>query len=89
MATPNIGALRSVADRLDELRIPYAFVGGSIVNLLIDYPELSPARPTDDLDVILEAATSRKYASIEEKIRSVGFSHDVRQGAPILPMGAR
>jgi predicted nucleotidyltransferase len=83
MATPNIGALRSVADRLDELRIPYAFVGGSIVNLLLDFPELSPARPTDDVDVILEVATSRIYAEIEEKLRKVGFAHDVRQGAPI------
>jgi predicted nucleotidyltransferase len=83
MATPNIGALRSVADRLEELRIPYAFVGGSVVNLLLDYPDLSPARPTDDLDVILEIATPRKYAEIEEKIRNVGFAHDVRQGAPI------
>ena len=60
MATPNIGALRSIADRLDELHIPYAFVGGSIVNLLLDHPELSPARPTDDVDVILEVATSGK-----------------------------
>jgi predicted nucleotidyltransferase len=83
MATPNIGALRSVADRLDEIRIPYAFVGGSIVNLLLDFPELSPARPTDDVDVILEVATSRIYAEIEEKLRKVGFAHDVRQGAPI------
>jgi hypothetical protein len=83
MATPNIGAFRSVADRLDELHIPYAFVGGSIVNLLLDYPELLPARPTDDLDVILGVATARKYAEIEERLRKVGFAHDVRQGAPI------
>jgi len=83
MATPNLGAMRSVADRLDELRIPYAFVGGSIVNLLLDYPELSPARPTDDLDVILEVATSGKYAEIEARLRKMGLKHDIRQGAPI------
>jgi tRNA nucleotidyltransferase/poly(A) polymerase len=62
MATPNIGALRSVADRLDELQIPYAFVGGSIVNLLLDFPELSPARPTDDVDVVLEVATLASHS---------------------------
>jgi predicted nucleotidyltransferase len=83
MATPNISALRSIADRLDELRIPYAFVGGSIVNLLLDHPELSPARPTDDVDVILEVATSGKYAAIEARLRKIGFEHDIRQGAPI------
>jgi predicted nucleotidyltransferase len=83
MATPNIGAMRTVAGRLDELRIPYAFVGGSIVNLLLDYLELSPARPTDDVDVILEVATSGKYAEIEARLRKIGFDHNIRQGAPI------
>jgi predicted nucleotidyltransferase len=83
MATPNIGALRSVADRLDELRIPYAFVGGSIVNLLLDSPELSPARPTNDVDVIVEVSTSGKYADIEARLRKFGFEHDLREGAPM------
>jgi hypothetical protein len=38
MPTPNLGALRAVADRLGELKLNYAFVGGSIVNLLLDDP---------------------------------------------------
>jgi hypothetical protein len=46
MSQPNLGALRAVADRLDNLGLDYAFVGGSIVNLLLDNSELSPARPT-------------------------------------------
>lgn len=50
MPTPNLGALRAVADRLDGLGLSYAFVGGSIVNLLIDDPSFAPARPTDDVD---------------------------------------
>ena len=56
MAPPNLGAMRAVADRLDRLGLEYAFVGGSIVNLLLDYPELAPVRPTDDVDVIIETA---------------------------------
>ena len=58
MPVPNIKALQAVAERLDQLGLRYAFVGGAIVNLLIDDPDISPARPTDDVDVILEIITS-------------------------------
>lgn len=82
MPQPNIGALRAVADRLDNLGLRYAFVGGSIVNLLLDHPELSPARPTDDVDVIVEVVTSERYSDVEARLRGLGFNHDDRQGAP-------
>jgi hypothetical protein len=68
MPPPNIGALRAVADRLDGVGLAYAFVGGSIVNLLIDDPNLVPARPTDDVDVILELVTTERYSNVEAPI---------------------
>ena len=74
--------MRAVADRLDRLGLEYAFVGGSIVNLLLDYPELAPVRPTDDVDVIIETVTSQRYSDLEEQLRGTGFSHDVREHAP-------
>lgn len=77
----NVGALRAVADRLDVLEVRYAFVGGSIINLLIDYPELTPARPTDDVDVIIEVVPGR-YSDMEARLRGIGFNHDMRPGAP-------
>jgi hypothetical protein len=83
MPLPNIGGLRSVSDRLEQLNARYAFVGGSIVNLLLDDPQLSRARPTDDVDVILEAVTSERYSEVEAKLRTLGFEHDTRQGAPL------
>ena len=58
MSQPNLPAMRAVADRLDSVELDYAFVGGSIVNLLLDHPGLSPARPTEDVDVIVETVTS-------------------------------
>jgi hypothetical protein len=82
MPPPNFGALRAVAERLDKLGMSYAFVGGSIVNLLVDYPELSPVRPTDDVDVIMEVVTSERYSDVEERLRKLGFQHDVREKAP-------
>jgi len=82
MSQPNLAALRAVADRLDGLGLDYAFVGGSIVNLLIDHPALSPARPTDDVDVILETVTSQRYVDVEAKLLQLGFDHDMRDNAP-------
>lgn len=82
MPPPNLAALRAVADRLDGLGLEYAFVGGAVVNLLLDNPDLSPARPTDDFDVILEAVTAHRYADVEAKLRELGFDHDMRPGAP-------
>ncbi|WP_404423526.1 hypothetical protein [Nibricoccus sp. IMCC34717] len=82
MAVPNIGAMRAVAERLDRVGLSYAFVGGSIVNLLVDCPELTPARPTDDVDVIIETIFGARYSETEAKLRDVGFSHDMTGGAP-------
>ena len=83
MSTPNLGALRAVAERLDGLGLNYAFIGGSIVNLLLDDPTFSPARPTDDVDVIMEIMTSERYSDIETRIHNLGFDHDMREGAPL------
>ena len=82
MSSPNIGALRAVADRLDGLGLNYAFVGGSIVSLLLDNPDLSQVRGTDDVDVILGVVVAERYSDVEAKIRGLGFSHDMREDAP-------
>lgn len=76
-------ALSLVAEKLDRLGFNYAFVGGSIVNFLLDSPDLAPVRPTDDVDIILEVMASVRYSDIEEKLRGVGFSHDIRTNAPL------
>jgi len=74
--------MRAVADRLDGLGLDYAFVGGLIVNLLLDRPLLAPARPTDDVDVIVETLASQRYSDLEVKLRGLGFDHDMRENAP-------
>ncbi len=77
-----MAALRAVASRLDHLNIDYAFLGGSIVGLLLDHPELSSVRPTDDVDVVIEVISPRLYADFEQKLRDLKFDHDMRLGAP-------
>lgn len=74
--------LTKVAQKLDPLGLNYAFVGGSIVEFLLDRPDLSPMRPTDDLDVIVEVMADRRYSDLEALLRQAGFEHDMTQGAP-------
>lgn len=75
--------LAKVTQQLDPLGLNYAFVGGSIVEFLLDRPELTPMRPTDDLDVIVEVMANRRYSDLEVILRQAGFQHDMIPGAPL------
>lgn len=83
MAQLDIGALRAVSTRLDKTGLNYAFTGGSIVNLLLDHPDMSPARPTADVDVIIEIVSTGRYSDTEEVLRGLDFEPDMREGAPM------
>jgi len=78
-----LGPLRAVAARLDPLGVPYCFVGGAIATLLVDRPELSPVRQTDDIDVIIEVVSEHAIAPMEQRLRNAGFTPDSSAGAPL------
>jgi len=84
MSTPmkNIAAMRAVSKQLDGIDLDYAFVGGAIIGLLLDTPDL-PARVTEDVDVIIEMAAGTRYSATEEKLRELHFEHDTTQGSPM------
>ena len=76
--------LRTVARRLGELRDEVVFVGGMIRGLLITDPGASGPRPTDDVDVIVEVASTAEYQTkLAARLRSLGFREDATEGAPI------
>jgi len=52
MPPPNLIAMQVVADRLVGVGLPYAFVGGSIVSLLLDNSGISPVRPLGVIDYV-------------------------------------
>ena len=83
MAEIPIASLKALASELNALEIDYAFTGGSIVGLLLDNPDLTPMRPTDDVDVIVEVLSRKNYSRFEERLRERGFLNDTRQGAPM------
>ena len=57
--------LLTVSDRIRPLGIEYAFLGGCIVPLLLDDPDVVPIRPTNDVDVVIMLVGQRRMASIE------------------------
>jgi len=75
--------LHSVAQSLRPLEIEFAFLGGCIVPLLLDDPDLTPIRPTNDVDVVILLVSRSAMAQIEGKLRRQGFVHDDRWGAPM------
>jgi predicted nucleotidyltransferase len=82
MPTP-IESMRIVAERLVPLKVPFVFVGGAVMPLLVDYPELTEIRPTKDIDVVVQIVTYQQLSVLEERLRLAGFRHDTSEGAPI------
>jgi predicted nucleotidyltransferase len=75
--------MRIVATRLQPLEVPFAFVGGAVMCLLVDHPELTDFRRTKDVDVVVAAVTYTQFAALEERLRKAHFKHDPSKGAPI------
>lgn len=82
MRVVNIESLVHVAQKLQALNEPFAFLGGAVLPLLLDDTSIITVRPTKDVDVIMEVLTRLEYSKLEERLRASGFKHDMRQGAP-------
>ena len=75
----NIVRIRAVATALRGLNEKVVFVGCATISLYTDRPVFE-VRPTDDIDVIIEILNYADRAKLEEKLRSIGFSHDIESG---------
>lgn len=83
MPAVNTELLFSVLDRLEQLDQPFIIVGGAIVGLLVDNPEVIDFRPTKDVDILVEVASRIEYSHLEEKLRGLGLRHDTSEDAPL------
>jgi hypothetical protein len=54
------------------------FLGGGVVCLLINDPAARPIRPTVDLDVAINLATRLEFYKLEDELRALGFTNDIR-----------
>ncbi len=81
---PNVVMMELVAERLgDGLREQLVFVGGAVTGLLITDPAQPAIRPTEDVDLIVEATVRADYARVEKVLRAQGFANDISKDAPI------
>ncbi len=79
----NIQMIIAVAKRLDDLRDKVVFVGGCATGLFITDPAMPEVRATQDVDVIVEAASRMAYYRLEEELRLRGFKQDMSENAPV------
>lgn len=82
--TANLRAIADVAELLGELRNEVVFVGGSSIPLLITDAGAGAERPTDDVDVVVEATSPHAYYALTDKLRSLGFCEDRRDDPPVI-----
>lgn len=80
----NVLMLESVAQRLgNDLLDELVFVGGAITGLLITDPAMPAIRPTEDVDLLVQALTLADYHRFGKTLAARGFAHDMSPDAPI------
>jgi len=80
----NEQTLLAVARSLpSNLQKQVVFLGGSVVSLLISDPGFIGIRPTQDVDVIIDA-NRRDYHRFEEALRSAGFHQVIDEDPPVI-----
>lgn len=74
-----VSAARLLKPLLDEL----VFVGGCATGLMITDEAAASVRATIDVDAIAEIMSYAQYTDFSERLRALGFSEDVDEGAPL------
>jgi predicted nucleotidyltransferase len=79
----NLALLEDAARKLEPLLDEVVFDGGATLDLLITDHGAAPTRSTFDVDVIVEITTYPDYVLFSDRLRILGFSENVRPGAPL------
>jgi Nucleotidyl transferase AbiEii toxin, Type IV TA system len=79
MSHPSILMLEKAANILKSLEQRIIFTGGATIALYLDEISAEDARPTIDVDCVLEIASKSSYYSLAETLRQLGLqeSHDL------------
>ncbi|MBL7728296.1 MAG: nucleotidyl transferase AbiEii/AbiGii toxin family protein [Dinghuibacter sp.] len=74
-----ITAIKAVANALQALNEKIVFTGGATISLYPDKPVID-IRPTDDIDIIMEILNYNDRITLENRLRTIGFEHDIASG---------
>lgn len=83
MEKTNIERLQDVAEGLGELNEKVVYVGGSVAQLYVNDEAAEDARPTMDVDCVVELYSHQEYEEFNELLRKKKFEEDREAGAPI------
>lgn len=79
----NIEKIKRIAEGLDELNEKVVYVGGSVAQLYAVDEAASDARPTIDVDCVVEMYSYKEYNDFCELLRKKKFTNDQTPNAPI------
>ena len=83
MKDQNRAQLLRAAEALQPLLPELVFVGGCVTGLLLTDPGAPSPRGTMDVDAIAELTSYEQYSRFGERLRALGFTEDVSEGAPL------
>ena len=70
-------------EKLTGISFDFAFLGGSVLSLLVNDPTVDAIRVTRDVDVVVGVHTRSEFHKEERELESLGFKHDTSEDAPI------
>lgn len=85
----NIAMIEVVAKGLGALRKDFVFIGGATVSFYLKGTSPTEIRPTDDVDCIVEISSHKDYHTLQATLEKAGFSHSMKEKAPICRMTYR
>ena len=68
-----IKAIKTIANALEDLNDRVVYVGGAVAGLYIDDPGAPEVRPTKDIDIILEIASTYQLEKLREELAERGI----------------
>lgn len=76
-------AIISLDEKLQGFPYDFAFLGGSVLSLLVTDPRADAIRVTKDIDIMTAVRSRKDFHASERALEKLGFKHDLREGAPI------
>lgn len=76
-------AIVALNERLKRASFDYAFLGGSVLSLLVNDVMADEIRVTKDVDVVAGIRTRKEFHRGERELEACGFRHDMSEDAPV------
>ena len=76
-------AIVKLDTKLMGIPFEFAFLGGSVLTLLVTDKSADAIRVTKDVDIVMNIRTRKEYHMADSELERRGFRHDTREDAPI------